>query len=487
MSTRRAVAWASLGKVVSFTVAFGASIVIARLYLGPADVGLFSIAFAATALVAVMQEFGLNRYIVGEAELGEAKLRSAHTVSLLVGWGIAALILLAAWPISRLYGDARLLPLLLVVGASYLFVPFATVPIAVLHRRLDFKSDFLVESGAATANAAVSLSLAANGWGAMALAWGAFAQQAARALIGQARSGWMLPWPLRLDESRGVVRFGGGSTLLLLFDAVAARAPDLLVGANAGPYAVGIFSRATGLAVQVIYLITGAVNSVFYPALARLRDQGRPLGDAYLRIVAGYTGVVFPAMAGLAAAAYPLVAALYGSRWIEVAPTLALLAGAQMVLVALPLPVQIPILLGQLRGVVVRSGLVTLIMVMLFAVGTRWGVRGAGAAYLAFTVVSVLVFGQFVHRLIGFSLRSLAGIYLRSLACAAAAIAPLVLAYRLFLPPGEMGLLPLLGLCGLGLLTWLGAIELLGHPIRGEVRHAIGGLARRPAHAGDSQ
>ncbi|PKB14544.1 O-antigen/teichoic acid export membrane protein [Novosphingobium kunmingense] len=487
MTTRRAVAWASLGKIVSFTIAFATSIVIARFYLGPADVGLFSIAFAATTLVAVMQEFGLNRYIVGETELGDAKLRAAQTVSLLVGWAIAAVILIAAWPISQLYGDARLLPLILVVGASYLFVPFATVPIAVLHRRMDFKSDFLIEAGAAAANAGVSLVLAARGHGAMALAWGAFAQQGLRAMIAQLRAGWLLPWPLRLAESGAVFRFGSGSTLLLLFDAVAARAPDLLVGANAGPYAVGLFSRATGLAVQVVYLITGAVNSVFYPALARLRDEGRPLGDAYLRIVAGYTGVVFPAMAGLAAASHPLVAALYGPRWIEVAPILALLAAAQMILVALPLPVQIPILLGQLRGVVLRSALVTAIMVALFAVGSRWGIGGAGLAYVAFTVVSVLVFGQFVHRLIGFSLSTLFAIYMRSLLCAAAAIAPLMLAYRFYLPPETMGLFALLGLCGCGVVTWLGAAELTGHPIREEVRRAIGSLARPPESVRESR
>src|SRR3546814_11667228 len=102
--------------------------------------------------------------------------------------------------------------------------------------------------------------------------------------------------------------------------------------------------------------MTGAVNSVFYPALAQLRNESKPLGEPCLRLVAGYTGVVWPALAGLAVASYPLVNALYGPRWTEVAPILSMLAAAEMIFVALPMSVQVPILLGPLAGVLKRPG-----------------------------------------------------------------------------------------------------------------------------------
>jgi hypothetical protein len=105
MSVRKAIAWASASKLLSFSIAFAGSIIVARYFLTPAEVGLFSIAFAATALIAVLQEFGLNRYIVGEAELGKEKLHTAFSVSLAVAWGVALVILAAAKPLSWLYGD----------------------------------------------------------------------------------------------------------------------------------------------------------------------------------------------------------------------------------------------------------------------------------------------------------------------------------------------------------------------------------------------
>ena len=471
MSVRKAVAWASASRLLSFSIAFASSIIIARYFLSPAEVGLFSIAFAATALIAVLQEFGLNRYIVGEAELGEEKLRTAFSVSLAVAWGVALIILAAAKPLAWLYGDPKLFPLMMVIGASYLFVPLAIVPTALRQRAMDFRSDFMIEVGAAVTNAAVSVGLAAAGKGPMALAWGALAQQVMRALISQWRNGWIFPWPMRFGGASAVVRFGGGSTLLLIFDSATARGPDLIVGGILGNYAVGIYSRASGLAVQLMILLTGAVNSVFYPALARLRDEGRSLSEPYLRLVAGYTGLVWPAMAGLAAASYPLVNALYGPRWIAVAPLLSAMAVAQMIFVALPMSVQVPILLGRLDGVLRRNGTATAIALILLVIGAQRGVESTAAAYVAYAGIWFLIYLVFLHRLTGFGWRDLGAVYARSLFGAAAAVAPLLAWYRWITPPAAMGFSELLLPVFAGALLWLAALFVTGHPLAADIRH----------------
>lgn len=464
-----AVVWASLGKFLSFGTAFITSIILARFYLGPAEVGLFSIAFAAAALLAVLQEFGINRYIVGERNLDEQAIRVAYSVSTVIALGIASIILVAAKPISLIYGDPRLFPLILVIGSSYLFVPLATTPIALLHRAMDFKSDFMIEVGAACANAVTSIYLAAHGWSAMALAWGAFAQQASRAIISQWRSGGRLPWPMRFKGSAPVLRFGSGSTLLLVFDSLGSRAPDLIIGGVAGNYAVGIYSRASGLAVQLISLTTGAINSVFYPALARLRDEGSELANPYLRMVAGYSGIVWPAMAGLALAASPLVRILYGPKWLEVAPVLSLLALAQMIFVAIPMAVQVPILMGRMSGVLWRTGIAVLILLVGLTKGASEGAQAAAMIYVAYAIITFLLYAPFIHSLIGFKWRNLFDVYFRSLACTAVACSPLIFAYY-WLSLNDLKFFPLVALACLGILLWLVALHLVGHPLSKDLR-----------------
>ena len=473
MSVRKAIAWASASKLLSFTIAFASSIVVARFFLTPSEVGLFSIAFAATALIAAMQEFGINRYIVGEAELGADKLRTAFSVSLAVAWGVALVILAAAKPLAWLYGDPKLFPLMLVIGASYLFVPLAIVPTALRQRAMDFRSDFLIEVGAAITNAAVAITLAAFGHGAMALAWGALAQQAARAFVSQWRNGWIFPWPIRFADAGHVARFGGGSTLLQIFDSIGARAPDLIVGGIAGNHAVGLFSRASGLAVQLVNLMTGAVNSVFYPALAKVRNEGKPLGEPYLRLVGGYTGIVWPALAGLALAAYPLVNALYGPRWTGVAPILSLLAIAEMILVALPMAMQVPILLGRLDGIVKRNAAAATATVLLLIVGARYGGQGAALAYVVYAALWYGVYAVFLQGLTGFRWRDLFADYGRSLLGTAAAVAPLAAWYRWITPPAAMGFAELLLPVAIGILFWLAALFATGSALAADVRQLV--------------
>src|SRR3546814_14074101 len=109
------------------------------------------------------------------------------------------------------------------------------------------------------------------------------------------------------------------------------------------------------------------------------------------------------ALAGLAVASYPLVNALYGPRWTEVAPILSLLAAAEMIFVALPMSVQVPILLGRLDGVLKRTGAATGVGVALLFVGAQYGGQAAALAYVVYAAFWFLLYVLFLSRLTGFT------------------------------------------------------------------------------------
>ena len=376
MSVRTAAAWAIASQYASFAISFASSVVLARLYIAPEELGLFSIAFSAVMLISFVQEFGAARYIAGERDLTPDKIRTAFSISACFALGIAVLCLLAARPISLLYGEPRLLPLTLIVAASYLCIPLAIVPQALCQRVLDYKSNTMIEVSAALANACVSLLLASRGWGAIALAWGAFAQQVARLLVSQWRAGWMVPWPMRFDHARGVLQIGATNTALTVTGSIVNRTPELVIGAEIGNAETGLFARATGLAAQLRQLVAGAVGNVFFPAFRKVRDAGEPLGPPYLRVVAAYTGITWPAMAGIATLAGPLVHFLYGEVWMGAAPLLLWVALAQLCYVAAPLSNDLPILFGRMRALVARNVIdmvASLALLLLFApFGLLW-------------------------------------------------------------------------------------------------------------------
>ena len=305
MSVRHAAVWAMAGQYLSFAIQFITSVIISRLFLSPAEVGLFSIGLSAALIASMLQDFGLSRYISGLPRVGPDELQRCSTLALLFSFVVAGLIAASAWPLARTYHQPALLPIMLIIASSYLLLPFAVVPMALMGRTMAFRGHFTVNVGGAVAQGMVSLALAAAGYSAFALAWGTLASGATRGVIAQLLRP-ALPWPLRTDGLRPIVSTGSRLTTLYASGALGSRTPDMIVGKLLGLIAVGLYSRAVSLSDQFRMLISGAIGSVFFPAFARIRDRGEPLGPAYLRVVAGYTAVIWPGMAGLALAAGPV-------------------------------------------------------------------------------------------------------------------------------------------------------------------------------------
>ncbi len=484
-AVRAGALWSMGAQYAVFAVQFAVSVLISRFFLAPAEMGLFGIALAAAMLVAVLQDFGLTRYIGAATEIGEEELATCFTVSALFAGAVALVILLLARPLAAFYGEPALAPLLAILAATYLFVPLGVVPAALIQREMNFRALALVNLGAVAAYAAVALGLAAAGFSAFALAWSLVAQAAVRGLLALGLSGVRLPRP-RLAGWRPVVRFGSGASLLYASGAVGIRAPELVLGRLVGLAAVGLYGRAVSLSGQLTTLVAGAVGGVFTPALRQIRDSGEALGPPYLRVVAGYTAVTWPAMAFLSAAAVPLVLMLYGPVWAEAAPLLKWTALAELCFVALPLHMEVPILLGRMRRLLVLNLVDTAVSIALLVLAATWSLEWAAASRLGYGLAWIAIYARFMQGLTGFSWRGMLAVYGKSAVLALATAAPLLLLYR-WVAPDAVGFAALLAAALAGAAGWLTAIIVVRHPIRAEL-HGLaeslaGALRRRAANA----
>ncbi len=472
MGVRGAAVWAMAGQYAGFAVQFGASVVISRWFLHPADLGLFSIAMALALVIAVIQDFGMARHIAALPTLGRDDLARCASVSLLFALGLSLVIAATAVPAARFYHLPGLAPIMVVIAAGYLLSPLAVMPLAVMSRTMGFHGHFIVNLGGALVQGAVAVGLAAQGWGALSLAWATFAGAAARGAIAQFLRP-TLPWPLRFDALGPILGSGSRLSLITVTGALASRMPDMIVGRLLPLRAVGLFSRGVGLSDQFRMLIAGAIGQVFFPAFARIRDRGEPLGPAYLRVVAGYTAVLWPGMAGLALAARPIVRLLYGQAWAGAASVLGMVALLEIVLCALPLHCDLPVLMGQAGRLVVRNVIDTACSVLLLIAGCHWGLTGAAASRLVYGLVFVVLYARLMDDVVGFDRRALIGIYASSAAATVAALAPLMLVYGLWLSPDAIGAAVLAGAAGLGGGLWLIALRMTAHPAFADIASLV--------------
>jgi O-antigen/teichoic acid export membrane protein len=485
---RTAAVWSALGQYIGFALQFATSVVISRFFLSPAEVGLFSIALAAAMMVTILQDFGMTRYLAGHTALTRDEMRRCAGLSLVLSLGVALAILALAWPTARFYAEPRLAGILAMIAASLVLAPWSSLPCALLTRELDFRGLFLVNVGGGLANSGSALVFAGLGFSAESLAMAMILQAIVRAGLAQ----WLRPYPvpLRPDHlwqglrgSRQALRFGGGSTILAVSGAFGVRTPDLIVGRMLGLHVVGLYSRGSGLAASLHMLVVGSISSVFYPAFARLRDEGAPLGPAYERVVAGYGAVVWPAMAMLAALSTPVVLLLYGPVWQEAGRLLLWMALAEICFIMVPLHMDLPILMGRMRRLIGYNLLDTLASMGTLAIGASYGLEAAAMSRLGYGLLWIAIYARFMHGLVGFRWAKMLDIYARSLIVATATAAPSLAIYHYWRTPETLGWdgLPIAVATGLG--GWALALLATRHPALGDLlgmaRHAAAPVLRK--------
>jgi O-antigen/teichoic acid export membrane protein len=486
---RSAALWSASSQYLNFAMQFATSVIISRFFLAPEEIGLFSVALAAAMMVAILQDFGLARFISGHPNLDRATIGRCSLVAIGASLGVAAILLALAWPASLFYDEPRIGWVLAIIAGSYLLNPLSAVPLALMQRDLDFRGVFAVNSTGMAVNSGVALTLAAMGFSAESLGWAMVAQALVRGLMAQR----LRPAPLpRLSDGHGageVVSFGSASTLLYISGSIGVRSPDLIVGRILGMTAVGLYSRGSALAAQLHMLVIGAIGGIFYPAFARLRDEGRPLGPQYERVVAAHGAIVWPAMALISVLAEPVILLLYGEAWAGAARLLSWLALAEMGFVMLPLHVDLPILLGRIRTLIWFNLVDTALSLGTLIAGAWWGIEAAAASRLVYVAGWFLLYAGWMHRLVGFSWRKMAAIYLRSAAVTLVTVLPALWAihgWRSGTTLGFDGLVATGMMCGT---AWVAALVLLRHQARCEVEamasHILAPLLRRikPARA----
>jgi len=482
-SVKSAALWAASSQYLLFGLQFVTSVIISRFFLKPEEVGLFSVALASAMLLSIIQDFGLTRYIGRHPTADEETVQRCTLIAIVFALLLSLLILGIAWPVAAFYGEPRLAHILALIAASYLFVPLSTVPMALLFRRLDFRKAFTVNISGALANSSVALTLAALGFSAESLAWGMIAQSAVRAVAAQIAR----PTPIRFHSGlrgfRDILSFGSESVLLYLSTGIGMRTPDMIVGRILGMTAAGLFSRGSALAVELHALVTGAVSAVYYPTFARLKDDGEDLGPYYARLVAAHGAIVWPAMILLAVLAEPVILLLYGKTWAGAAPLLAWLAIAECLFTAVPMHLDMPILLGKVRRLLFVNLADSTIAVATLIVGATIGLQEAAAARIAYGIGWFCLYAFWMQRLVGFDWKVVTRIYLVSALVAAATATPAIWAVYIWKTPDTLGLFGLV-VAGLGAgSTWLVSIIALRHPARedliGMAKHAAGPVLSR--------
>lgn len=455
---RSAVAWRWGSQVLGQLIAWTSTLIVVRL-LEPSDYGLFAMTQAVLVALNFLNGYSFATSLIQTHDVSERRIGQAFGLLILSNAGLAIAQFALAPVAADYFGVPAVADMLRVQALIFLTTPFIAMPSALLARRMEFRSQGLVNLISAAVAASTALALAWLGYGVWALVFAPIAGFTTRAL-GLTLAARLLVWP-RFDfrGAGDIISFGGALTVCQLFWIVQSQSDVFIAGRTLSPHDLGLYSEALLLTLVFAGRFLPPLNEVAFPAYAELHKSGQPVGPAFLRTARTVMMVAAPLYVGLGLTASPLVATVFGPKWLEMAPIVGGLAFAMPAMALQIICSPATNALSRSRIYLQTSAAGAAIMPLAFLIGINHGLVGLVHAWWVAAPLLLVITLALTLPAIGVRARDL----LRALqpvvvACAAMAlvVAGLGAALAGAAPPLQLAVLVATGIAVYVLTLWFG-------------------------------
>lgn len=312
--TVKGVMWNSIDRFSTQGIQFVFSILIARLLL-PEDYGVVAML---NIFMSVSQKFidsGFGTALIRKPNRTEIDFSTVFYFNIVASIFFYAALWIVSPYIAAFYNIPLLEDITKVVALNLVISSFAGIQSAKLTIDINFKARAIISVSSTVLTGAVGLWMAYNGYG----VWALVIQSVFGSLFCTVMLWLFVRWVPRLAFSWKSFQemFSFGSKLLVsgLLDTIYNNVYTLVIGKFFSSSALGVYSRADGLAQYPSSNITNVLQGVTFPVLCSIQNDLERLAGVYKRFLRLSAFIVFPLMVGLAAVADPLIRLVLTDKW----------------------------------------------------------------------------------------------------------------------------------------------------------------------------
>jgi O-antigen/teichoic acid export membrane protein len=302
-------------------VQFIVQIILARLLL-PEDYGIIALIVVFIAISQTFVQSGLGTALIQKKKVTDADYSSVFYLSLGIALVFYCILFLGAPAIAAFYNQPLITPVLRVLGLTLFFGAVNTIQNAVIARNFLFRKLFVSSLGAVLLSGVVGVAMAYAGYG----VWALVGQQLISAIALCIIMWFTVQWRPKLIFSVARVRelFSFGWKLLVsgLIDVTYTNLSSLIIGKLYPASMLGYYTKGQEFPNVLVSNINSSIQAVMFPAYAKNQDNRPMVKQIMRRALVTSAFLVFPAMAGLAAVAEPLIELLLTDKWLIAVPFL---------------------------------------------------------------------------------------------------------------------------------------------------------------------
>ena len=313
------VAWSAAEKVCSMLLQMVVSIIVARL-LSPEDFGVMAILTFFTAVALVVVDSGFSQTLLRKESPTDDDYKSVFLFNMIVSALLYLLFVVIAPLLARYYDLAVISK---VAPVLFLLLPLNALGIiqnTKLSREFKFGVLSRINFLASFVAGIVAIVVAVCGGGVWALVAQRITVVAVRSSLLWWRGCWRGEGKFNSEAWRTMAPF---SFRLMSTDIVAAiynNIAQLFIGKVYSPNTLGYFNQAQKIKDLPIQSAVLSVQSVTYPALAKIKDNAEKFADSFRKVLMINAFVMTPIAVGMSTVAESLFRVLLGERWLPTVP-----------------------------------------------------------------------------------------------------------------------------------------------------------------------
>lgn len=468
MSVRRSLFFSFAQKYSALLFTVPTIMIVSRL-LTPAEVGVYSVGMAFVTLTHMLRDFGVSDFLVQASEIDDRVARTAFTITLILGWLMALIVLALSGPAASFYDEAGLATVLQILSINFFLLPYGAVVHARLKRTMQFGAIYKIQVVRGATQSIVTVLLAYLGYSYYGLAWGSVVATLVMIgvtsivgrdyrVVGFGRHRW-----------REVCHFGVQRTLSDVISRMGQSAPDFVIGRIIDFAAVGMYSRGQGLIRLFRQNVLGAIASVTFPAYARNFRSASAPDHLFLKVLKIISVISWPFLLFVALMAFPIIRIMFGEQWDEAVPILRLLAlGAVFGIANMDCP-QLLVAVGRVGTVTKLVAVTQSVRVVVLIATAFYGIEAVAAGQILTSIFSTLCYYSRIVRYTDVTPVRVFAAVRSSLVTTLVTIAPTAALVWSF-PPTPSNLWgPLLASCVCATILWPLGLRLTRHPLLDEL------------------
>ena len=314
-SALRGATWSSAATVVNTVVGLASLFVLVRL-LGPVNYGLFAMATVALSIPLAISGDILSQSLIQQKRLSPAAQTTIFLLELCIAATLWLIVVLFAPLVARWFEEPLVADLVFALAPILVMRAVASVAIAQVRRKLEFKALAIVNTGSTVLSVALGVTLALLDFGVWSLIYMQLMQYGSRLVLALLLSRWWPGTAPTLDSVRPLFHFNMHTLAIRLLRSVSSSLPPALIGGVLGASDLGIFEVARRFFKRINGLLIGPLNNVTLPVASKLQRETEDLRRWHGFLSVTVTALAYPLFIGIASILPVAVPVLFSEKWI---------------------------------------------------------------------------------------------------------------------------------------------------------------------------